>query len=231
MSNQPGSIVQEDYDRLVAERRVCHRCAPDLVNQSEVDGGRHDSPHIGAWSRWQGRLDARLMVVGQDWGDESAFRAQVGMEKRGNPTNSNLVKLLGVAGISIDAPDQQLGNASVFLTNAVLCLKSGGLQGPVKQQWFQNCSGFLRSQMAIVRPKAVVALGTKAYCAVLSAYGLRYENFRDEVQNPNGRALPGRMVVFAVYHCGARGVNINRKMDHQVNDWLRIRHYLASQQE
>jgi len=34
--------------------------------------------------------------------------------------------------------------------------------------------------------------------------------------------LDSRTVLFPVYHCGARGVNINRKIDKQVNDWKRI---------
>ena len=55
------------YDKLVTERVACRRCERlGLTNPAIVHDSRFDSAEIGPSSRWQGCLDAKLMVVGQD---------------------------------------------------------------------------------------------------------------------------------------------------------------------
>src|SRR5262245_8278834 len=121
-----------DYSQLVTARKACHLCA-GLTNPADVHDGRFDSDHIGAWSIWQGNLDASAMVVGQDWGDMSYFVRHEGREGPRNPTNLALVELAGIAGLSIGEPGSTVGRDVAFFTNAILCLKSseGGLQGKV----------------------------------------------------------------------------------------------------
>lgn len=60
---------QERYDRLVSERKQCRcqECRP-LCNQSQICGGAYDYNQIGSWSLWHGNLDAKIVVVGRDWG-------------------------------------------------------------------------------------------------------------------------------------------------------------------
>ncbi|MEO8593833.1 MAG: hypothetical protein ABI759_10975 [Candidatus Solibacter sp.] len=65
------------YAALVAARRSCRACA-GLINPAACDGGNHDSEAIGPWSLWQGNLNARLVIVGQDWGDTGYFTANKG---------------------------------------------------------------------------------------------------------------------------------------------------------
>ena len=65
-------IKLADDAQLVTARKACHLCS-GLTNPADVDGGRLNSEHIGAWSLWQGNLDAPVMVVGQDWGDTTYF--------------------------------------------------------------------------------------------------------------------------------------------------------------
>jgi len=140
------------YAQVVTARKACHLCA-GLTNPADVEGGRFDSEHVGAWSLWQGNLDASLMVVGQDWGDETYFIRREGREGPRNPTNLALVELVGIAGISIGEPGSSVGRDIAFFTNAILCLKGsdGGLQGKVQASWFDNCAQFLRRQIEIVR--------------------------------------------------------------------------------
>ena len=217
---------QADYGLLVAERKTCRKCHPDLTNQAAVDGGCHDSSDIGAWSRWQGNLNASLMVVGQDWGGVTYFRSNDGQEGR-SQTNDNLVKLIRGVGISIGAPRSSEGRNAVFFTNAILCLKCGPLQAPVQTRWFHNCSYFLKRQIEIVRPRVVVALGEKACRSILSTYGQKAGKFSVEAGNPNGRELIEGVHFFAMYHCGARVTNTTRTLPQQQNDWLRVRQYLG----
>jgi len=214
------------YYRLVEERKGCRRCA-GLINPSVYVEGAFDSREIGPWSRWQGDLDADLMVVGQDWGDTRYFERNRGLEKAGNPTNQSLEELLASIGIQVGPPEAPKSGAKVFLTNAILCLKSGGLQGPVHSDWFTKCGqAFLKPQIELIRPKAVVALGQRAYNAILTAYGLsESKSFRAAAES-DGTQLGARTRLFAVYHPGLRIQRTHRPRQVQLRDWERIGTYL-----
>jgi DNA polymerase len=217
------------YAQLVADRKACHLC-PGLRNPGDVEGGRFDSEHVGAWSLWQGNLDASLMVVGQDWGDTSYFVEGEGGEGPRNPTNLALVELVGIAGILIGRPGSESGRDVAFFTNAILCLKDaqGGLQGKVKQSWFANCANFLRRQIKIIHPLVVVGLGERAYRTILRGFAMECDSFRSEVDAADGRLLPNGSRAFAVYHCGARIRNTHRPMAVQREDWKRLRQFLIT---
>lgn len=215
------------YASLVANRKACHRCA-ELTNPADVQGGTLDSDHVGPWSLWQGNLDADLMVVGQDWGDTRYFVEGGGREGPRNRTNLTLAELAGVVGVTISEPGSSEGEGIAFFTNAVLCLKEGGLQAPVRRTWFDNCAPFLRRQIEIIKPKVVVGLGEKAYQTIAKAFGIRVGRFRSEVEMEGGRLLPTGARAFAVYHCGARIQNTHRKLEEQKKDWRRIRAFLRA---
>ena len=118
-----------DCQRLVQQRKTCSLCS-GLVNPSRCDQGRHDSNQIGPWSAWQGSLDAEFMIVGQDWGDTDYFTSNQGIDEQGNPTNNTLRELLQSIGVDIGLPHAHVESSRVFLTNAILCLKTaGGMQG------------------------------------------------------------------------------------------------------
>ena len=219
-----GISRPQKYQALVDARKACRLCSKSgLINASEVRGGTLDAAvQMGPWSGWLGDLHARVMIVGQDWGDRRAFEKQLGKNEP-SATNRMLRELL--ASIGIDVPEAGPGESSgVFLTNAVLCFRSeAGCQGPVQRQWFKNCGAqFLRPQIDLIKPKVVVCLGERAYEAVLEAYELpRVPNWRAAVDGP-GVALGGGPIAFAVYHCGQRILNTHRNRTAQFEDWKRI---------
>jgi len=206
------------YLELVEDRKICRACK-DLKNPSEIKGGAYDSDEIGPWSRWQGNLDAELMVVGQDWGDDKYFEDHCGLDDAKNDANRFLRELLAEAGFDVADVGAEGGRGTVFLTNAILCLKSGGLGGPVKSEWFRNCGRlFLRPLIDIVEPKVVVGLGKRAYEAVLRVYGIQPGGFREAVDCQEPTKLRDGVAAFAVYHCGRRGQNYHRNPDDQRKD-------------
>lgn len=213
---------QEAYRQLVTARKACRSCA-GLVNASAIQHGEFDAEDIGAWTRWLGDLTARVMVVGQDWGDQRAFIRQAGVDVQHNPTNQMLRELLASVGITVPDVGMATGPAGVFATNAILCLKDAGSQSAVRTQWFAECGPrFLRPQVELIRPEVVVCLGERAYAATLSAFGLPvHRNWRDAVDG-HGIALPCGSVAVAVYHCGRRILNTHRKRATQFNDWERV---------
>lgn len=216
-------------DALAAARRRCSACE-GLVNPAQLLGGKLDSDQLGPWSLWQGKVDAEVVVVGQDWGDVASFTRNEGFEEPNNPTNRRLVELLALAGVVVEPP-KKLGRAgTAFFTNAILCLKEGGLQGEVRPDWFRACGArFLRPAIEIIAPRAVVALGTHATAALCQAFGLRApRKFADAVDHDGGVPLPNGSTLFPRYHCGARSTNMNRSREQQDEDWRRLGRGLAA---
>lgn len=209
------------YRRMVTARRICRECA-GLTNGSVIGAGKFDSAEIGPWTRWLGDLSARVLVVGQDWGDQRAFTKQEG---RNDPsaTNTMLRSLLASVGVPVPDVDQSGRSSGVFLTNAVLCFKDNGCQGPVRAEWFQNCGPrFLRPQIELINPRVIICLGERAYTAMLSAYRLpKHNKWRAVVEGP-GVHLAGGPIAFGVYHCGRRILNTHRDEAAQFRDWQRI---------
>ena len=219
-----SKVKQAEYFALVAERKRCTACT-GLINPSSRE--EFDSREIGPWTRLHGDLAARVMVVGQDWGDLQYFEENRGLDKLNNPTMLALQRLL--AGVGIEAALDRYGEGAsgVFLTNAILCLKIGGLQGPVVKLWFSNCAKrFLRRQVEIVRPQVVVPLGEKAYFGLCHAFNILPLPLRTAVSRPGTALIPGTTMV-PVYHCGKRVQNPHRPLEVQHCDWQRVRMALA----
>lgn len=210
------------YRAMVLERKTCSRCL-GLVNASKLHEGRFDSDEIGPWTRWLGDLDARVLVVGQDWGDQRAFVQQEGRDISNDETNRMLRKLMASIGFPVPDVGAVTGPSGVFLTNAVLCFKDQGCQGPVRKEWFRTCgSRFVRPLIELINPRVVICLGQQAFTAVLSAYALPvHSSWRSAVEGP-GVPLSNRSIAFAVYHCSRRIQNTHRKPDAQFKDWRRI---------
>ena len=163
------------------------------------------------------------MVVGQDWGDVAYFVKNRGNSRAQSFTNRALVELLAIAGVEVEPFGVSKLSHAAFFTNAILCLKSGGPQGRISRDWFQNCRQFLRRQIEIVQPQVVIGLGEHAYRSILESFAISPEPFRAEVKRAAGRLLENGTRAFAVYHCGARIRNTHRSLDEQRSDWVRIR--------
>src|SRR4051794_10263053 len=116
---------QEQYSALVRERKQCRLCA-GLRNPADAELAPLDSDEVGPWSRLHGDLEARLMVIGQDWGDVRYYTANRGLDDSRNPTMRVLEQLLRGIGLEVSLAEYGSGPRGVFLTNAVLCLKEGG---------------------------------------------------------------------------------------------------------
>jgi len=222
----------QSYQKLVIKRKTCAKCQ-GLTNPSNKDKNlnQYDSAQIGPWTLWQRNLDSDIVIVGQDWGDISYFVKWKGRDQpSGNPTNENLQELLKSIGVKIDKP-QDHQNQVIFLTNLILCLKTGGLQAQVYDQWFKNCSNsFFKPLINIINPKVIIALGMKVSKSILNIYNIQYDNvpyYELLIQSPY--QLTNSLVLFPVYHCGKGGVNRNRSMSEQKEDWLKISEWLKHQ--
>jgi len=148
----------------------CRRC-PALVEARE---------HI-SWGN--GPLDADLVVVGEapGAGDPGADRWRggnwTGMAYTSRHSGRRIRALLADAGYGPDA---------CYFTNAVKCFPpdgEGSNREPTPEER-ANCRPYLRREIEMVGPRAVVPTGKHATKSVLSLEGKRIESFLDSVLTP-----------------------------------------------
>jgi len=217
-----ASNKQRQYNELVQSRKQCRACA-GLKNPACRGFNKFDSDEIGPWSRLHGDLNAKLMIVGQDWGGQQYYRDFKGLDDLDNPTMNNLQHLLAKIGMDVSTTTYAPQKRGLFLTNAILCLKSGGLQAKIDRSWLANCGErFLRKQIEIVSPKIVVGLGSDAFNAILVSFGQKEMKLSDAILDKSGVPLSSTTRLFAAYHCGAGTINRNRDLKTQTRDWNRI---------
>ena len=214
------------YVQLVQKRKACRLCAPELVNPNACENGIFDqAEHIGAWTRWQGNLNADLMIIGQDWGGADFYVKYEGVGNDENSTNKSIRELLKSINIDIELP--QVGTTGpLFFTNSILCLRQKGLTGSTKSGWFKNCSEkFLRPQIELVRPKVVATLGYKAYRSVMNAFRISAKTKMQEAVQGTTR-LQNNSLLVPLYHPGRLGI-VSRSFENQKLDWQRVGSALA----
>jgi len=226
---------QRAYRQLVQKRQKCRLCQ-ELTNPSSIDSGRYELGHIGPWTTWQGNLDAKLMVIGQDWGVKRIFVETKGLEPfsgnykiyRKNNTNETLRKLLTSVDIDIELPEGKVTTGVIFLTNAILCFKPGeDLQSKVKLEWYYNCGPqFLKPLIDIVEPRVVVTLGEYAFKTLKHTYNLFTPKFNDAVTQYTGISLSKDSIYLPMYHPSPRILNTHRPMHMQLKDWQRVKSYM-----
>ncbi len=213
---------QTEYDLLVQKRKQ-FQFSEGLYNPSQIEGGIYDQGnHLGPWSAWQGNLEAKILIIGQDWGDVRYYRQFKGCDMDKNPTNQNLAKLLKGLHIDVGMPSKPNPTAPTFFTNAILGLKiTEGMSGKVLTTWArESTKNFLIPLLHIINPKIVITLGAVAYEAVASIYSLPVKPLRELVAN-NPIQLNETMRLYAMFHCGGLGV-ANRSLALQEQDWQKI---------
>jgi DNA polymerase len=165
---------REQYLSLVKKRKE-HVFFEGLSNPSKIDNGKYDiEDHLGPWSKWQGNLDARILLIGQDWGNIDYYLNNKGYDTDDNPTNQNLVELFKLIGIDIGTPSKPNFSAPVFFTNTILGIKQdGNMSAKVRKAWAKESADlFLAPLIEIIRPKTIITLGGYAYGEVARIYGL-----------------------------------------------------------
>ena len=211
---------------------------------------------INLWTYWQGRgnLNAKIMLVGQDWGSTAdssdQYMAQFSAINTGectsywldgsSITDKNLILLFSSIGydISSGAP----WHPDLFFTNFVLGYRNKGFSGKFSSYWLNESKDFFSRLVNIIEPKVIICLGRHAFRGVMMAFEQKvrignYNAFITGKDNPVSVTLSSsqKAYVFAEAHCGAMGtLNRNRLkdpdgatgIDLQVKDWARIKEYL-----
>lgn len=155
-----------------------------------------DCKEVNLWTYWEGgrdRLDADILVVGQDWGHienpgkVSDVLKEVGdatggfgynnmIDDPGKATNETLFKLCSIITGNQDIENDyyKLGRKcnNVFFTNYVCCYRKGNTSGKFNSTWAKNCKFYFQRLVKIIEPNVIICLGRKTFDCVSEAAGL-----------------------------------------------------------
>jgi hypothetical protein len=213
----------DEYGALVAARKACRICVernPGRIRScAEFD---FDPDVVSHWEAWLGHKRPKLLAVGQDFSNVGYFVRNRGRDEPDNKTNDNLRKLLIEAGFDVSHPSQHDPSAPVFLTNSILCVKEGPMDGAIRPSWVDACADkHLRRLVRYLKPPIVVGMGSCGWRAVRRVFALAQAPERISHAAGSSWTSLDRTVVFAVGHPGPQGLT-NRPWRQQVTDWQRI---------
>jgi len=213
----------DDYDGLVAARKACRICVERSPGKIRSCGDFDFDPDVVShWEPWLGHRRPQLLAVGQDFGNVDYFVRNRGRDEPNNKTNDNLRKLLIEGGFDVTNSPQPDPTAPVFLTNSILCLKEGRMDGAVRSSWVDVCAdNHLRRLVGYLKPPVVVGMGSCGWRAVRRVFELAQAPGRISQAAGSSWIAADKTRVFAVGHPGPLGLT-NRPWLQQVADWRRI---------
>ena len=155
-----------------------------------------------------GDLEARLLVVGLAPGVKGANRTGRPFtgDYAGDLLYATLTKFGFAEGRYDKRPDDGLRLVDCRLTNAVRCVPPENK--PLTEE-IKTCQDYLIAELgALPRLRAVLALGTIAHGAVLTARGLRKAHYR--FGHGAQHLLPDGLLLADSYHCSRYNTNTGR---------------------
>ncbi len=182
-------MKKDSFKELLISMSKCDRCTnltckeKSLINIYSNIEFSTNVPSI--WTDWFNRLDAKIMVIGQDWGpfndmkklnellkdDKSNWNELIESEK------SNTKKLL--ESYIKESSNNKYSLNDTFITNAIMCARQGnnyrGNNINLKCSTL-NCKEFLLRQIEIVKPKIILTLGYYPLYSLSKIYNFKIEN-------------------------------------------------------
>ena len=232
---------RKQYEELIRDVRDFYMSRKESDRAVYLEWCDDCRQHINLWSYWQGSLNARIVVVGQDWGCPEKSAVLNNIKALNEETESeyhvdtdsitdrNLCMLLD----SIDFPAETY-NPDLFFTNLALGYRNKGLTGGFRQSWLRECEPFFRQLVDIVDPEVIICLGRNVFVSVTRVMGkkVRVSKYNDFIESGENPVQMNGYMIFAEAHCGyfgtinrARGSSQNG-IELQVEDWKRIKQVL-----
>ena len=231
------------YQKLVEKRKNLDLeglTGNKLINPSKTP---YDSDHLDNWATWQGNLNAKILLIGQDFADYQTFidtEGKIEPEDGGYkyPSNKYLKELFVSASIGIE----DIGHPNtpvpkeLFFTNAILGLKTeGGMTGKILNEWIGLFSmDFIKPLIGIIEPKIIITLGNVPFYTIYEIFkesgvfenkGIKKSYLLGKKLENSPYQLKENMWYFPMFHCGGLGIR-NRSFDKQKEDWAEIKRYL-----
>lgn len=248
---------EQHYRKLIEDVRNDYKSRNPICNSKGVYMTWADDCHeINLWTYWQGRgnYNARIMLVGQDWGCPESYSNIMKNIKDinsglrtdyvfnySNPTDINLRELFLALGYDLTQKCENL-----FFTNFVLGYRSKGLSGNLLNAWLSADAPYFQRLANIIEPEIIICLGKDTFknvcrsCMVNVPNIKNYNTYIESCENPVKMQLQSGKTsfIFAEAHCGTIGtMNRNRErkigkgtssqdLNKQKRDWQRIKEYI-----
>jgi uracil-DNA glycosylase len=187
---------------------------PNMISLHEFEDGRWDLDHVVPlvvpWTKSACNVDAKLMIIAQDWASEKYFqrpnnrtswrdtlRTHFGQDPQ-LPTNRNIRRLLRCFGIKW---------RQTYATDLSVFIKPGNMNGDIPDALLRYCAiKYTIPQVRIVRPKMVLCLGIRTFNAV--RYALKTPTMKLSAAysaEPHTVDDDTRAEVYGVPHTGGLG--------------------------
>lgn len=193
------------------------------------------------WDYWGkpvpgfGDAHARFLILGLAPAAHGANRT--GRMFTGDRSGDFLYRALHATGFANQATSAHRGDGlaptNAYISAAVRCAPPDNKPLPSE---FQNCQAYLETEIDLLRPKAVLALGglaLKAYLRILKDRGLIASHGQFPFSHGAVHKLPGKLPrVFTCYHPSQQNTFTGRLTHGMLTQVLRrIRNYLATDDE
>lgn len=195
---------RKKFEELKEKIKVCERCCDkqgeDIPNHLiNIFSLNLDDKIPTIWTDWRNRLEAKIMMIGQDWGplkdmlcyQEECEKLWEGKEKQKeqiweefvsrqeSTTNKRMtgymIESAKKCGVKFDKKDMK----KVYVTNAILCARKGseyrGSKNCKVDKYTEYCSYFLKEQIKIVQPTVILTLGYYPLKALSQEYSFPIE--------------------------------------------------------
>lgn len=192
---------QQQFSVLVGEAAGCVRC-PAMCERAAV------------LSELNGRVDARVMFIGEAPGRKGADRTRIPFS--GDQSGKNFDRFLASIGLK---------RSEIFITSAALCnprLSSGANRRPSAQE-LRNCSDFLALTIELIDPRIIVTLGSVALEALKL---IRHHEFTLRDDAAKVRSWNDRMLI-PLYHPSPQVLITSRDERAQLRDYKVVARAIA----
>jgi len=139
---------------------------------ADYHSGAYECDHVSPYTKTAGNIDARVMVMLQDWASDESLRKPIDEDARdfgytrSSPTNQHLSELLEATfGLRLQ---------DVYATNLFPFIKPGKLTGGIRPaDLVKAARTFALPQIRIVAPRLVICLGLVTFRALARAIDMR----------------------------------------------------------
>ncbi len=192
---------------LVALRREEEHEAFSVLHK--FDRGVWDFDYVVPWTKSACNVDAKLMIIGQDWASEKflrhprnstsdrlALRNQLGQDPH-LPTNRNIKRWLSFFDVTWE---------QTYATDVSIFIKPENMTAKVPMAVLEHCAKkYTIPQLRIVKPLMAVCLGVDTFNSVRLALGKLPMLLRDALR-PNAHTTDNGIEIYGVPHAGGSGL-------------------------
>lgn len=198
------------------------------------------------WTDWLDRSNARIMIVGQDWGpyidmckSHNRYADYIGdghnelwkkiVREPESMTNRMMTKYIIESASHYNIQIDTSIMDCIYVTNAVLCARQGsnyrGNDNFAPKKHTENCTSFLLEQIRTIQPLAVVLLGYWPLYSICKAVGKPvYKTLKEMLSSynsPTSLIQIDETYIIPVYHPAAQ-ISKDEQLKYYDMLWLKL---------